>query len=124
MYLSEFVYPCITYVLRRKNIVQPPENLMTGEGWHILKFDLEHVEVGDIVCWNSTPRTFDATLEIVKGIPISRRTTYDRHFGVYEGDKLISDLTTTNNEIVPRIRIRSLDSARHPDYIYRQVLSD
>lgn len=118
--LTAFLFPCVTYVLERVGVDQSPEEFMRGIGWKLSTFTRKDVQVGDIVCWNKDQYLTDVTLEIVGGVPVSERIVINNHYGVYEGNGLVSDLTINGDNYAPRIRVMSVDRSRTPDFIVRR----
>lgn len=120
MRLTHFLFPCVTYVLQRTGVDQDPEEFMGGMGWDLSSYSRKAVQVGDIVCWANDQRITDVTLEIVDGVPVSERIAVNNHYGVYEGDGRVSDLTIDGNDYAPRIRVMNVDRSRTPDFIVRR----
>jgi len=120
MRLTQFFFPCVTYVLQRAGVDQTPEEFIGGVGWVLSSFNVKDVKVGDIVCWANDQRLTEVTLEIVNGVPISERVAINNHYGVYEGGGRVSDLTIDGDSYAPRIRVMSVERSRTPDFIVRR----
>lgn len=116
MILKQFFFPCVTYVLERTGINESPGDFVSGKKWNIVSFDIDMVTIGDIVCWSNDSLITEVTLEIVDGVPISERIAINNHYGVYEGNGLVSDLTIDGDSYAPRIRVRDVRKSREPDF--------
>lgn len=122
--LTEFMYPCITYVLRRTGLDERynPQDLIDPTKWERYPFDESIASPGDIVCWDNNSVRTDCTLTMTNGTPISTPITIKEHFGVYEGYPLVSDLVVDGEDYAPRIRVTRTDVGRAPDYIRRPTM--
>lgn len=112
-WLPEFVYPCATYVVKRLGIDMSPIDLYDFPGE---KFE-EGVTVlhpGDVLIWDwrkDSPAT-DVVLGMSEKGPITSKQKYGRHFGVYEGNDIVSDITFYGDSTTPFIRQMFLDDKK------------
>ena len=104
-YLAEFLYPCVTYVIRRLGLSISPEELyfMEGEDYTEGSTDLT---VGDILVYISddNDRWCDVILKFTDRGPVTTRQHQGKHFCVYEGKGFISDLTFYRDNDTPFLR--------------------
>ena len=114
--LTDFKFPCVTYILRRSGLKMSPEEFVSAP-WKFKPFDESVAEIGDIVCWQNGGFQTDVTLKMSEGIPVTTSICCDYHYAIYEGNGLISDLTIDGNNYAPRIRVRGSVDARKPDFI-------
>lgn len=103
--LTDITYPCATYALRRVGSHWPVERL--------LNFPHEpftELNVGDILVWDrlDSPEETSAYIMDKHGWPISRSVAYNRHFGVYEGDGVVSVVRFIGELGIPNIRMKRL----------------
>ena len=120
MKINEFAFPCATYALRRTGNKEDVWNLMDLKGWDKISFSPKELKGNDIVCWVQLGYETDITIEIENGIPITKSICVKKHFGVYEGNGLISDITVDTGSYCPNIRVRKLSEIREPSYIVRK----
>lgn len=115
--MTDFVYPCATYALRRTGSSKTIGQLLREPG---MRYAPSKLEVGDIVCWKRTTdiETFDSVYLMAEHGPVTTKVVFDKHFAVYEGDGIISD-TTYYNATAPCIRQRKLNDVTEPDYIIK-----
>lgn len=86
-------------------------------------FDADIIARGDIVIWDKGPAgtsTRESCLEITEyGVPITTPVEFGKHFGVYEGEGLISDLVFDSDAYFPTIRVRKLCDILQPQRMLR-----
>ena len=123
VYLEDFAYPCVAYVIRRTGFEGSVEQLMAliGER-HTASTELV---VGDVLVWERREgsQITDATLTIGEHGPITTKLCVGRHFGVYEGHGLVSDTTFDDGTYFPRIRLMPLSEHPAPRKILRMRLA-
>lgn len=115
---------CISYALKRIGVNMMSYNdIMTGDKFSILNYVPEKLIKGDLVIWvklNDINKSFIQNEITESGMLLSNK--YDKtsfHFGVYEGDGLISDINIDQDHdrsIIIR-KVRDLDKL--PRYIAR-----
>ena len=112
VYLSDFAYPCVAYVIRRLGLRHNVEEILDRKGSQYIKGEL--LKPGDVVIWErvSGSEITDATLVIDKHGPVTTKLHLGKHYGVYEGNGLVSDLCFDGNTYFPRIRLMRLND--HP----------
>ena len=120
VYLEDFAYPCVAYVLRRTGSAFSVEQFLTLQGEKYIA-PADDLEVGDVVVWEAREgsEVTDATLTIGEHGPISTKLHLGRHFGVYEGDGLVSDTTFGEGTYFPRIRLMPLSEHPTPQKVLR-----
>ncbi|MFV0347709.1 MAG: hypothetical protein ACK5JO_03905 [Halodesulfovibrio sp.] len=120
LFLIEFAYPCVAYVIKRLGLSVDIERIlaMRGERYSSTTPLMD----GDIVVWERSdgPHVSDATLTFSQRGPITTRLHLGRHFGVYEGEGLVSDLTFDGDTYYPRIRLMLLADHPFPKEVIRK----
>lgn len=106
VFLSDFLYPCATYVVKRLGLNISPISLYAYPAEKFEEDKLTTLQKGDVLIWDwnvDTPPT-----EVVLGMseqgPITYKKKYGRHFGVYEGNDIVSDITFYGDSVMPFIR--------------------
>lgn len=119
VYLEDFAYPCVAYVLRRTGATLSVDQFLALHGEKYIS--LADLEVGDVVAWDARGGTevTDATLTIGEHGPITTKLHLGRHFGVYEGDGLVSDATFDGDTYFPRIRLMPMSEHPAPRKVLR-----
>ena len=110
--LTDITYPCATYALRRVGSHWPVERLINFPPEPFFELN-----VGDVLVWDvlDSPKEMSAYVIDEHGRPISRVVAYNRHFGVFEGDGVVSDVKFIGELVIPNIRVRRLsEMARQP----------
>lgn len=110
--LTDITYPCATYALRRVGSHWPVERLINFPPEPFFELN-----VGDVLVWDrlDSPKEMSAYVIDERGRPISRVVAYNRHFGVFEGDGVVSDVKFIGEPAIPNIRMRRLSEvARQP----------
>lgn len=124
---------CWTYACKRLNHIPKCEWLSAlDENYKLQKFNLELINVGDIVVWNARRKTILLPMEIDEnGLILTVPIEDEIHTGIVEQvliennivqRLLISDVTkSTNINSIPIIRIRNLfsEGQRQPDYFIK-----
>lgn len=114
VFLADFAYPCVAYVIRRLGIEIDTEDLLMCHGEKYTPATV--FDVGDIIIWERSdgPNVSDATLTIGEFGPVTTKLYLGRHFGVYEGHGLVSDTTFDGDTYSPRIRLMRLSDRSAP----------
>lgn len=119
--LLDFAYPCVAYVIRRLGIDATVDRVMslTTEPY-APSVDLN---VGDVVIWDykHDTKVTDAVITMGKYGPITTRLAFTAHFGVYEGNGLVSDITYDDCSHFPCIRLMPLHGRGMPQRVLRRV---
>lgn len=119
VYLEDFAYPCIAYVIRRTGFEGSIEQLMSLTGERYTAWT--EIAVGDVLVWerHGGSEITDVTLTIGEHGPITTKLCLGKHFGVYEGHGLVSDVTFDGDTYFPRIRLMPLFEHPEPRTILR-----
>jgi hypothetical protein len=108
--LTEFAYPCITFIIKRCGLSLSIKEILETP---IEKYEtFTKLAIGDILIWdNVTPPEpdlmtliFDSTVGV-----ITSSVDLSKHFGVYEGNGLVSDVVHDSNTYYPHIRVMTID---------------
>lgn len=120
VYLANFAYPCVSYVIQRLGLPHDIERILAcrGESYSAST----KLNAGDIIIWERKdgPHISDATLTIGERGPITTKLRLGIHFGVYEGDGMVSDVTFDGDTYYPRIRLMGLHHHPTPKEILRK----
>ena len=117
--MTDVAFVCATYCMRRIGymgtiheflLIEPEKYTTTTD-----------VLIGDILVWNTNDSRGEVpALEICKGTIISSFIKFDRHYGIFEGNGLVSDVRLMGDMMIPNIRFRRLsDLLREPDGVIR-----
>ena len=119
MYLEDFAYPCVCYAKRRTESPLPIKDILELSCERYTATTI--LNIGDIVVWqhNRDIKITDVMLTIMDKCVITTKARFDRHFGVYEGDGMVSDLTFDSDNYHPRIRLMPLSEHPTPRDIIR-----
>ena len=117
VYLENFAYPCVAYVIERLGLSCSIKELFNIEGSPYS--NSVELEVGDIVVWVRSDEFSEATLTMKECSPVSTKINLNKHFGVYEGNGLVSDITFDSNNFYPRIRLMPLTERQFPQRYIR-----
>lgn len=119
VFLADFGYPCIAYVIRRLGIECNIAHLLSLNGERYTSSTV--LKIADIIIWERAEgtETSDATLSIGKFGPVTTKLFLGRHFGVYEGHGLVSDTTFDGDTYFPRIRLMPLSECPVPQKFLR-----
>ena len=80
------------------------------------------VQHGDILMWESEPKYEEvATTILDSGRVITSQATKDRHYGVYEANGYVSDLSFDKHSAIPKIRVRMLSELREPSRVITRI---
>ena len=119
VFLEDFAYPCVAYVIRRLGLEQEIKQLFvaTGEEYS----STTNLIPGDIIIWEYSSGITEGNVTLTMGTrgPITTKFFLGRHFGVYEGDGLVSDLTFNKDDYQPHIRLMSLLEHPRPERFLR-----
>lgn len=109
--LEDFMFPCFAYVKRRTGLaVSYSEFRKLKE--NPVPADTANIPVGAILRWdcnNGDDRWVQSFLTIEGPRVIGTWNNVDAHYGVYEGDGIVSDLVVGDGNKDPYIRLRKLD---------------
>lgn len=116
--LTEFMWPCLDYALRRVGYgsVRTKENLELNFGTWLIPDDLSEIPEGAILFWENAEGEKSWLLTIKDKIVFETYTFNRGHYAVYEGDGLISDLGWHDDS--PYIRFRKLGERSRPDKMF------
>ena len=117
--MTDVAFVCATYCMRRIGymgtiheflLIEPEKYTTTTD-----------VLIGDILVWNIDNAEGEVpALEICKATIISSFTKFNKHYGVFEGNGLVSDIRLMGDMLIPNIRFRRLSGLlREPDGIIR-----
>lgn len=118
----ELAYPCAKYCLAR-----------IGVTFDIIKFlDIqssikfirwEDLEVGDIVVWKAPEDRYEeVVLQVFGTTTVTTKVKKTFHYGVYEGNGLVSDMVMDYYTHIPRIRMQKCEDCFPPCYIITKTL--
>lgn len=105
-FFEEFLYPCATYVVKRLGLAISPVSLYAYPAEKFEDDGSTTLFKGDVLIWDwneDTPPT-DVVLGMSDQGPITYKKKYGRHFGVYEGNDIVSDITFYGDSVTPFIR--------------------
>lgn len=121
VYLEEFMYPCVLYAKRRVGILMSLQDIYSLEG---LPYEnTNQLSVGDIVVWERfEEEDTDMTLSMGGRGPITTKVALGRHFAVYEGDGMVSDICFDAEHYFPRIRLTLLEERKRPKNIIKYTM--
>ena len=113
--LTDLMWSCAVYVMRRIGY--------NGTIHDFLK--LEHhkyhypINIGDVVLWDNCDNSYSTpAMRVENNLPISDYLKLDKHYAVYEGNDIISDIQLLGDMQLPGIRFRKLsDLHTKPAYI-------
>lgn len=110
VHLEEFIWPCLTYVMRRTGFKGTIKQFL-----ELPRYDIpEDIPIGAVLWWNNTEKEKNWQVTIENNVVLETYTYNRGHFIVYEGNGLVSDLGFKENEI-PYIRFRKLKELTPPD---------
>lgn len=119
VYLSEFSYPCIAYVKARLGLdINIEEILHAKREIYSPKIELC---TGDVLVWqrhSGKGMTYDF-LAVRGNCVFAKKTITGVHFGVYEGQGIVSDLSCIGDKWNPIIRMMELNEHPYPVEIIR-----
>jgi hypothetical protein len=119
VFLADFAYPCVAYIIQRLGLSHDIEAILLihGERYNATTT----LEIGDVLVWERSDSLTisDATLTIGKHGPVTTKLRLGRHFGVYEGNGLVSDITFDGDTYYPRIRLMPLSEHPVPRIVLR-----
>lgn len=106
VFLSDFLYPCATYVVKRLGLSMSPISLYAFPAEKLKEDELSNLQIGDVVIWdwrkNEPPS--EVVLSISNKGPVTSKQYRGRHYGVYEGNGIVSDITFYGDSTTPCIR--------------------
>ena len=113
---------CLTYSLKRVGlshlIYMGLDNIKKlSDYFHFVDFDIDDVEIGDIILWNKFETEVEIPMSITKDSVIHNTILYKNiHLGVVERNNIFSDVTRKIYSGIPCIRLRDFNDIRLPDY--------
>ena len=119
VHLEEFMYPCAHYALQRTGMPGSISELLSTFGSEYNEATVQH---GDILMWEQEPKYEEvATTILANGRVITSQATKDRHYGVYEANGYVSDLSFDKHSAIPKIRVRMLSELREPSRVITRI---
>lgn len=114
--ITDLYWDCAEYALRRTGSLLTLDTLLYSEGNKLRSWG--ELQVGDILCW-FVPEVahYHLPLQIKDRTLIAPSMSVARHFGVYEGDCYVSDLTFVKD--CPILRMREFSSLHLPNRYFR-----
>ena len=113
--LTDLTWTCAVYVMRRIGYNGTIHDFLK------LKYHKYHYpfNIGDVVLWKHRDTSYSTpAIRIENDLPINEYLKLDKHYAVYEGNGIISDIQLLGDMQLPGIRFRKLrDLHTKPAYI-------
>lgn len=119
IFLETLAYPCVFYAKERLGLNIDIKELLNMEGEIFIPKKTE-LKTGDILVYKNQDQVTTPIWLKVSGKSIIRKhADVSKHFCVYEGEGIVSDMVYSNECTYPIIRMRDIEDIATPDYVIR-----
>lgn len=121
IFLENLAYPCVMYVKERLGLSLDIKELLNLEGEPFIPGKTE-LKAGDIIVYKNTEgqSLTRIWLKVQGKSVITKWADVSKHFYVYEGDGIVSDMVYSQECTYPVIRMKDINDLDAPNYVIRR----